>query len=333
MTAQGLFWSGCRWLGLNALSRRLHRSHLLVLCYHGVVSEPVDDPASSGNAVTAAEFEGHLAALVRWFTPVSGQQVRRWLMSGEPLPPRPVLVTFDDGYRNNLLLAGPLLRRYSIPALFFLTTGYLGTDRVLWGPEVFRRVVSWPEEEIKSPAGARLSLPAAPEPRTQVARRVREECKTIPDAKRLAYLDYLRSAPAPSRDEELDAFLSWEEARALAAQGFELGSHTLEHPVLSQLGEAELTEELTESKRIIEAETGVECYGLAYPFGRPGHYSPEVLAAAEAAGYDLAFTIGAERRATPGSRYAIARLGVAGHRPQAVFEASVSGTRARLRRS
>jgi peptidoglycan/xylan/chitin deacetylase (PgdA/CDA1 family) len=75
-------------------------------------------------------------------------------------------------------------------------------------------------------------------------------------------------------------------ARELVAAGMELGSHSLSHPDLRTLDDAELRRELEESKSAVEQITGGPCRTLAYPFGL---YDDRVVAAAGAAGYELAF--------------------------------------------
>jgi peptidoglycan/xylan/chitin deacetylase (PgdA/CDA1 family) len=80
--------------------------------------------------------------------------------------------------------------------------------------------------------------------------------------------------------------LDREGALALLAAGMELGSHTMSHPNLTTLDDAELARELSDSKRAVEDLTGRPCRTFAYPYGK---FDGRVSAAAEAAGYELAF--------------------------------------------
>jgi peptidoglycan/xylan/chitin deacetylase (PgdA/CDA1 family) len=81
--------------------------------------------------------------------------------------------------------------------------------------------------------------------------------------------------------------LTWNTVEEMAASGHEIGSHTLTHPTLTELGEEALRQELLDSRRRIEERTG-RCDALAYPFGL---WSPRVAAAAADAGYSFAFTL------------------------------------------
>jgi len=79
----------------------------------------------------------------------------------------------------------------------------------------------------------------------------------------------------------------------LLARGWEVGSHTHTHPHLTELGEAELEEELERSRALLEEWLGADCRSLAYPYGDA---SPAVAAAARSAGYVAAATLDASLR-------------------------------------
>jgi peptidoglycan/xylan/chitin deacetylase (PgdA/CDA1 family) len=299
--------------GAYALASRYRKPRLLVACYHGVVSRDHSaDPALYGNTVSESEFAAQLEHLGRWFEFVDLAGASRWLRDGRNTKKPPVLITFDDGYRNNLTLAAPILRRAGAPAVFFLATGYIGTDRLLWPLEMEARL-----------------LQAQPGNVSLVAER-RRYSKSVSNAERLKYLEELRASTSLDLsviDRELNDFLSWDEVRRLAALGFDLGSHTVEHPILSRLDAAELRWELTESRARIAAETGREASAIAYPNGGANDYTPNTCDAAREAGYQNAFAVGdrfAERSSDP---FAIRRWIISGHRPPEVFRYTVSGWR------
>lgn len=81
------------------------------------------------------------------------------------------------------------------------------------------------------------------------------------------------------------ASLGWNALRDLAGAGWEVGSHTLTHPHLTQTSDAQLARELAESRTIVEDRLGRPCPSIAYPFG---DCDPRVVAATRAAGYQTA---------------------------------------------
>ncbi|HVP00737.1 MAG TPA: polysaccharide deacetylase family protein [Bryobacteraceae bacterium] len=309
-TLSALELSGC-----YSLASLYRKSRLLVACYHGVLSQDHSaDPALYGNTVSAAEFADQLEFLGGWFEFVDLAGAMKWLQDGPQTSKPPVLITFDDGYRNNLTVAAPILRRVGAPAVFFLTTGYIGTGRLLWPLELEARLV----QSHPGPEGRRLAFER------------RAYCKSVPNASRLAYLDELRASTMldpGAIDREMNDFLTWDEVRQLAVLGFDLGSHTVEHPMLSRLTPSELRQELTESRARIASETGSQISVIAYPNGETSDLTPVVRAASAEAGYTHAFAVGGHFSTRSDDPFAIRRWIVYGHQPPSIFRFTVSGLR------
>jgi peptidoglycan/xylan/chitin deacetylase (PgdA/CDA1 family) len=120
--------------------------------------------------------------------------------------------------------------------------------------------------------------------------------------------------------------MSWAEVRRLVGAGWEVGSHTRTHPRLTTVPDDELEHELAESRRDCELRLGVACKSLAYPYGA---HDERVMAAADAAGYEVACSTATGSRAQLGRR----RIGV--HRTDHLlrFRLKVSPTVRRLRAS
>jgi peptidoglycan/xylan/chitin deacetylase (PgdA/CDA1 family) len=127
------------------------------------------------------------------------------------------------------------------------------------------------------------------------------------------------------RDHELFDFLSWDDVRSLAQAGFEIGSHTVSHPILTQIAADQLDSELRESKARIEAETRGHCTCLVYPNGQAPDFSASVAEAARRAGYLLGFSATGSYASLDDDHFALSRIGVPGHQPPAVFESRTSG--------
>jgi peptidoglycan/xylan/chitin deacetylase (PgdA/CDA1 family) len=111
------------------------------------------------------------------------------------------------------------------------------------------------------------------------------------------------AAEASAHPEEL-ATMSWDELRALTERGVEIGSHTVSHPHLPQLSEAEIRTELVDSRARFEDELGGPCRFLAYPFGE---HDSRVRAAARRAGYAGAFAL-ASTAPEPRDEFALPRV-------------------------
>jgi len=317
-----------RYGGLNWFSRNfLHSNSLLVLVYHGVVTEDhSSEPFLYRNTVSAREFDEQLRLLKRLFSPISASDLLAYFEQQRPLPPRPVLITFDDGYRNNLTQAAPVLKRYGVPALFHLATSYINSQAILWPDEVNLRVLGWQRPRIPLPASVGdAEVPSTD--RVELAHHIRALCKQLPEEGRVAYLDQLRQEPCPlleRTDPDLFAFLSWPEACSLAALGFEIGSHTVSHPILTKITPPALEWELRESRMEIERRLGQPCPYIAYPNGQHTDYSPAVVDRVQQY-YRLGFAATNSYAPLSGDRFTLSRINVPGHQPISVFESRISG--------
>jgi peptidoglycan/xylan/chitin deacetylase (PgdA/CDA1 family) len=160
--------------------------------------------------------------------------------------PKPFcLLTFDDGRAVNALETAPELYRMGIPAVFYLVTDWTGTDHTLW----FKRL-----EAIRR---------AAPEnvPPTHVF-------KTIPWREREQRIHALCSEnniriDTTNPDMQL---MSWEDAKKLHAQGFEIGSHTANHAILPCESATEAERQITTSIKQLN-DHGMRCRTFAFPNG------------------------------------------------------------------
>lgn len=249
---------------------------------------------------TVDEFDAQMAYLRRHLNPVSGEQVVAAHRGGPPLPPNAVLVTFDDGYRDNIEVAVPILRRHGISAQFFITAGHVQERRLFWWEKIKLLVDRSTRDTIEMtyprPMTLDLRTAAGKGLATRVLNAVVKEHYGL-DLDR--FLDQLTSAAgvAWNRDEEFAladrALMSWAQVKELREAGMGIGSHTWSHRVLLTLAPDALDFELRASREALERHVGGEVATIAYPVGRPVAETLPVRTAVAAAGYALGFTTSA----------------------------------------
>jgi peptidoglycan/xylan/chitin deacetylase (PgdA/CDA1 family) len=322
--------------GINrALVRGMGPNSLLVLCYHGVVAERhEEDSFLYRNTVAAEDFRKQLEWLAREFHPVALADLVNHLDGRLTLGRRPLLITFDDGYRNNLTIAAPILRSLGIPATVGLATGYIGKHEMLWPDEVNTRVYYWPRSTVPLPGSAEqtetASVPGDAAGREKLASVVRKRVKELDEPARDRYLEVIRQercAALENMDDELFGFLTWDEVRRLSALGVEIGSHSVTHPILSRIPEERIRTEFHESKNRIQRELGTPCVAITYPNGSRADVNDRVLQAAQQAGYRVGFTLNNRRANLLGPRLAVERINAPGQVNLAVFQCWASGLR------
>ena len=245
--------------------RRL-RSRSLVLLYHRV-AEAQTDPWDL--CVSPAHFEEHLEVL-RKFKRTRLDQIapRRWRPS--------VSITFDDGYADNLHAAARLLKRYDTPATFFIATGYVGGSREFWWDQLARIVFASEPEDTRE--DLHLSL--------------YRQLQPLPDKVRSEKIEQLAisrgmDAAAPANHRALTS----DELRTLASDDlFEIGAHTVTHPLLSSQPVDEQRAELNNSKEWLEEFLNRPVSSFSYPYGGSQHYSADTVRLAREAGFSRACT-------------------------------------------
>ena len=315
--------------GISALTTRLRFGQsrsVAILAYHRVFDiGREDDFPYDPELVSAsvADFEWQMRTLRRRFDPMHLREVLSCADEGRPLPPRAVVVTFDDGHGDNYTHAFPVLRALGIPATIFLSTGYMDRKEPFWFDEVAFRLYHSPRRNLElSSLRLRLTLGSVTQ-RRLVTRDVLAGMKVVSNAVRLAALRELakESGVAGPVNDALSRPLTWEQVREMRDSGIDFGSHALSHPILSRLSDEELHLELAGSKSDIEQRLGrtVEC--LAYPVGGGGAFDDRVVRIARQSGYRLGLTYVSGVNAWPAADgFRLRRLPVERNTTRARFE-------------
>jgi len=137
-------------LGVTKFAAWWNRKRVVFLCYHGVTERQGRSPEDpKGLHVNHLRFAAQLAFLQRHYNVVSLQDYLIAHNGGQPLSHYSVVLTFDDGFRNFLTVAAPLLSARKLPAIVFLITDRAGEENGYrspsWTPDDDRRYLSWSE--------------------------------------------------------------------------------------------------------------------------------------------------------------------------------------------
>ncbi len=270
-----------RWL-LSLLPRPLDGAgaRLTIIRHHRVYGDGERPLYRLG--VSESLLASQLALLRRLgLVPLTVAEGLAWLASGEP--GHRVALSFDDGYADNVRRALPLLGSAGAKATFYLTAGLIEERRAPWW-DVLAHLLSRTHLGRLEWRGCALPLAGA-RARIVALRALVPELRVAPQEQgaRLAELAARLGVaePAPC------GLGAWEECRAFAAAGMEVGAHTLTHPFLTTLAPAEQRAEIGGSIALIHARLGTRPAGLAYP---GGDHDAESVAAARDCGLAYAVT-------------------------------------------
>lgn len=279
-------------------------SKYVVLTYHRV--RPERDALIPGMC-DVARFRSQLGVMKRWFNVLPLAEAVQRSAEGT-LPPRTVCITFDDGYRDNVDIALPMLRDAGLHATFFIATGYLN-DGVMWNDQVIhavrhRAVGPWDlgdiglgEREVTDMASRRTLF-------GEVITRLKHD----EPAARAAAAQRLYDDSEGPRERLM---MTDDELVKLHQAGMAIGGHTVSHPILTRLSAADARAELAGGREHLASLTGAQIDLFAYPNGKAdADYDASHAALAEEVGFDAALSTvwGHADRASP--RYELPRVGL-----------------------
>jgi len=328
------------WLANSGyLRRRADGGSFCVVTYHGVLPESyqVSDPQQDGSLVSAENFRSQLRLLKECYHVVSPEQVRDWIVDGKDLPELAILLTCDDGLRNALTDMAPILREEQLSCLFFvLGASVAQIPQMLWYEELYLLLLAAPAGSYSFDAlGMKVELGDRAQ-RRSAWWNVLKKLSRYDQATRASFIEASRiNFGLPERwnagchDDEGQrrrfSLLNADDLRQLVAQGMSVGSHTLNHPILSQQSSELAWREISESRTLLENAIGKPVWALAYPFGDPDSVTTREIQMAEQAGFQCAFmNIGGGFGAQL-PRFALPRVHVTAEMNLSEFEAHVSG--------
>jgi len=295
---------------LSYFKRQLDkRGEFVILMYHRALDENEGDRdfTQPGMYVSRKVFEKQIAFLSEKYRIISLKDLVGLISRKQKMPSNSLVITFDDGWRDNYLYAFPVLKKHKVPAVIFLTTDFIDSENMFWfyrasllmtGSKLSRRELNEliARHENREGSSVELHRGGSDEPKNVSSDRdwFIDRLKKLDAGEITAVLDDLSAITKQSDDiiKESNSMLSWEEVRKMNKQGIDFGSHGCSHRIMTGLSDAEITEELTESKRVIEEKLGGEVVLFAYP---NGDYNDRIREQVKECGYICALATGGKR--------------------------------------
>jgi peptidoglycan/xylan/chitin deacetylase (PgdA/CDA1 family) len=273
--------------GYAFLKSKITGSHVAIMMYHRVTIRK--DEWSLVSTLAPERFESEIRYLCEHFSILSLEELCQYLQQDESLPIKAAAITFDDGYKDNYLCAFPILRRYRVPATFFLTTGHIGTSSLFWWDTVGYLVHHAEISRLQLDELGTYRLETVSD-RSRANSEIINRLNCLSEDRKNDLIEQLADICKAKIPAELGSqlILSWDEVREMSRDGAQFGAHSVTHPNLTSLPLEQARSEILESKKAIEKKLEKAVHFFAYP---GGSFNLEMARVVQQSGYVAATSI------------------------------------------
>lgn len=271
-------------MGGYQFARQICRNQPRILMYHRFSDPPVKGWASPGF------FERQVRHIRERYNPYSLVGLMKYHREHARMPPHAVVITVDDGYRDFYEHAFPILRRHGVPATLFATTGFI--ERRLW---LWPDKITWILDQLTHiDRGFTIGSLAVEEgaldghSRNHLWMRWIAHALSLPDEEKHEFIAALADKldlTFPETIPEAFAPLSWDELKEMQAAGIEIGGHTVTHPSLGRVNEAQARDEIFGCRDALNQHLGQQDRTFCYPNGQPSDFQDFLPGLVQEAGF------------------------------------------------
>ncbi len=248
-------------------------SHILL--YHGVTSSKSFGIENySKKHINIKLFEKQMKFLKKNRTVVPLRKIRQIKNS--------VAITFDDTFKNVYTNALPILKKYSLPATFFITTGFVGSSKNFWVDKLEMYVNFCTKKELNYNfylIKKKLNLKNKKN-KIKSVNFIKSHLKTLDPKRRNYILSQIKIKLSPKILKKAENYknLNWSEIKKLhCPPNYEVGGHTVNHEILSYLDKKNMEYEIFESLKQLRKNIKKKIDLFSYPEGQKKHYNKKVI--------------------------------------------------------
>lgn len=210
------------------------------------------------------KFEDDLDFFLRHFIPVSLEDIMNWINGGKELPANSFLLTFDDGYRESIEIIAPILKKRSIPAVFFLNTSFIDNKNMFYRHKA-SLIVDHLELSKNSTMNFELAklLNVKQATSSNISNAIMKikyhKRQMLDESARILEIDFNRYL------RENKPYLNSDEIIKLLDMGFSIGSHSIDHPLFSDISIDNQINQVSESIDVLKRKFNILYRSFAFP--------------------------------------------------------------------
>lgn len=319
--------------GICRLFYFIHRNSVKILVYHGIISGNLPVGLNcEGLHLGLESFERQIAYLRKRYHILGLSEFVEHLKEGKPVPEYSVVLTFDDGYKNNYENFKDIILKHKVPVSIFLVTDYIGTPELLWIDRLEMAFFNTSRKSIFSTQAIGIGKIEWDSDKEKMQKYLilknrlkKMPCDRLQEVLKDLFYELASDEDAGSGvidDIPYTRLLNWDEVKELTRYGVRFGSHTCCHEILTALSESGVRETLERSFSIIKEHSQDNGIPFAYP---NGNFNDEIKKAVAMAGYNCALTTVHGFNSGDSDPYALRRNEIGNKGDIHIFIATLSG--------
>lgn len=266
------------------------QDHLMILNYHRLRDQNNNNILFDDGVFgpDAQRFKLEMEWLKKETRVISEDELLDVLYNKKKLTSVCSMVTFDDGYIDNYNIAYPVLKKLSIPAIFFIPTKHINERTLGWWD-----ITAFLVKNTKLTKAYFREKELDFSDKQKVIAELIIELKKMEASRVEGYLEELSTSlnvPLPSLEIQGQELMSWEQIKEVSENGITIGSHTHDHVILARQTLGDLRFQVKKSKDILEEKLGRDIRSIAYPVGGYDHFDLETKKISESIGFKLGFS-------------------------------------------
>ena len=266
------------------ISDFLDAEKLVIFLFHGVIKRQIHSVRNyTMKHMEVDKFDKYMATLAHHGSPISMNKALAHLDTKKTFPPGSFAITFDDGFENNVSVAAPILEKYKIPSMIYLTTDFIHNNRMSWVDRIEYAVQKTKNSNIRLQETDLIYPLGNIGEKINFLRIIREFVKKTPTCNPNLFADQVSTELGffenLSSDDPLDLKLSWDQIKSIHKEDglLSFGGHSHTHPILSFLASDDLNYELNMSISLMWQMAGIDSTHYSYPEGLAHCYSDVVI--------------------------------------------------------
>lgn len=281
------------YIGLTHLFRFCfsRKNRIIILMYHRIckLNNIHDFKLDVDYLITSEEFERQIAYISKNYNAISFDDFTEYHKSKAKSPKNSVIITIDDGYKDCYTNVYPILKKYNIPAMFFIATDYIDSQELYWWDKVAYAINTTNRSSFSIPELGTYTLGNQVK-RLKVKRDICKKLRRLTEETKNRIINKLINTLNVDSEEIKDLFLTWKEIKEMTENGMDFGGHSCSHAILTKVPYEQAEYEIMGSKRAIETQINKKVNFFSYPSGTLNDFDASIKKILENNGFNAAVT-------------------------------------------